>query len=119
MLKSKRGNNFRQIVQANPELGDNEDIKTAANSLDELQSLASLSQSEGGKILLDQKKSKAAGLIRNLIAMSKTEHSHESLLGLIARLEACMEIVSELNMAIYNADEQQNFVDQIIEESST
>lgn len=118
MIKTKRGNNFRQIVQAVPEIEGNEDIKSAAESLDDLQSLSTLSQSEGGKILLQKMKEKSAGYVRQIIALSKTEHSHEMLLGMIARLDSTLDLASTLNMAVYNAGEQQDFVDKMVEEAS-
>lgn len=111
------GKTFRKITTALPQLEDNNDVSSAANRLDELNTLTVFTNSEGGKVLFDIKLKESSRLINELIIMSKTKHEHVALLRVIARLESALDLLTELNGAEKNADEQQKLIDNLIQES--
>lgn len=116
--KIRKGSNFRQISAAVPELSNDEDIREAANTLDEAQDLQVLADSEGGKVLLERKIKESSGALKELILMSRKEHSHILLLRKIVEIEVALDLIYELANASDKAEEQQNLVDQLIQRAA-
>lgn len=114
MAKLKRGKNFRDITAAVPEATSNDDLRNAANKLDDLQDLTVLAESAGGRVLIDRKIGDIGQKILELIRMSHKDPTLSSLIGQLARIEANIDLVSELNNAPKDSEMQQDFVDELV-----
>lgn len=109
--------NLRLIKEARPDLEVNDDLKIAASTLDEIEELVVFSETEGGMVLRNRLIKSTGALLGNAFSILKRAHDPQELVTILARMEAQLNVLIDLENAKNNLEQQRTLVDTIIEQS--
>jgi hypothetical protein len=104
--------NQREIINNSEELSDDPKIKEALSDIDKYQSLLTLKNVEGGKLLLDVLRKDAVTDVDSLLSKYK-ESSHIEIIGIISSLDAKLQILRLINRSKSNLEGAQEFIDEL------
>lgn len=88
-------NTIRDIKKAIPDI-NSEKVEVLADELDRIQALKTLFRSDGGQQLIGVLKRNCASTLRKLYGAMDDKPTLETLMGLIARYTANLDLLSEL-----------------------
>lgn len=94
-----------------------DDLVIAASTLDEIEELVVLDESEGGRILKLRTLKSTSDILQKCLSLIKGTHTHLELITLLARLDAQLGVLQELSGAQNNLEQQRSLVDAIIEQA--
>ena len=109
----KQNKELLKIVEAHPNLINNEYIAELANDLDKAKDVAVIARSDGGMILAKSLKDKCDSLL-GLLVMRYKEATREELVALIASYEAQISLYNEFVRAVKIEKEMQDEIDKVI-----
>ena len=110
------GRNYKKIIEARPELEDDDAIIESSDSLDAKEEMETFALSDDGQKIIQKLRKDCAIELGNLVASYSIQDTYEKLYALIADFHARLKLLDSIANAPSEAEEMRNIIDEIIKE---